>query len=237
MRALSRRRRRFSRRKYACVGGSSGGSGAFICRTTTSWRSSPQISAPRRDQKPGSGDAPAAPLAAAGRSARSSKASGRASTAATRLSRRMLMPAMSIAGRALRRSMSRASARLIGTNCGRSLRASRASASCSASSAARTLPASCSCCEAMASTCSISASCHSSRLRDRSWYSASSASCWLCDSARRASNVAIFACASRSASCAARATERASRASASMSRSRCASSCCVPLRRWRTSIQ
>ena len=59
-------------------------------------------------------------LAAAGRSLRSSKASGSESTAATRLSMRALMPATSSTGSAFRRSMSRASARRTGRNCGRS---------------------------------------------------------------------------------------------------------------------
>ncbi len=120
--------------------------------------------------------------------------------------------------------MSRATTLRRPMNCGRSERASRASAVCSAASAARTFPASWSCCDAIVSVCSTSASTHSSRERESSWYSDSSASCWLCDSSCFASRAPIFACASRTASCASRATMRASLDSLPASRNRCATS-------------
>src|SRR5581483_6208040 len=67
--------------------------------------------------------------------------------------------------------------------------------------------------------------------------SASSASCWLCDSAMRASSWPRRTCDSRTVSCAVRAIERASRASDSMSRSRRASSSWVAAMRLRVSYQ
>ena len=53
---------------------------------------------------------------------------------------------------------------------GRSTEPRRASAVCSANSAACTLPASCSCWAAMETACSTSASTRSSRLREKAWY-------------------------------------------------------------------
>ena len=120
--------------------------------------------------------------------------------------------------------MSRASARRSGTNCGRSSRCNLVSATCSAASAPRTFPASCSCWLASISTCSTSVSAHSSRDGESSRYSASSADCCACDSPRRFSRSAILACASRTFSWASLTMARVACWAASISARRFASS-------------
>src|SRR5471032_1832742 len=162
--------------------------------------------------------APADPAGFGGDCVRSSNCSGRVSTLAIRLSRRNAMPEISRLGAAFRRSMSRLRTRRSGMNCGRSERARRPSAVCSPSSAACTFPASCNCCDTTVRICSISASAHSSPLRDSSWYKASSATCWLCDSAILFSSTLCLTCASRTVSCACLANTRLSPAALSLAR-------------------
>ena len=107
------------------------------------------------------------------------------------------MPVTSTVGAAFSRSMSRASTRRSGRNRGDSSRASRASAVCSAASAVGTLPLICSSCAPSVIRRSTSTSTASSRPRDRSAYSCSSASRWLSTSASRDSSTAACCRADR----------------------------------------
>ena len=102
--------------------------------------------------------------------------------------------------------MSRPMARRMVMNCGLSERDRLRSAFCRAISAPGTLPASCSCWLAVDSTCSISVSAHSSRFFDKSLYSCSSASCWLCVSLWRFSSAPTLICSSFVPSCTLRAS-------------------------------